>query len=136
MISFKQLLELHNLGVSRKSMPQIKSALMPKFLDELRDKGIKVKKKKISVADLTASQGEIDDKKVKSMADNAPEKSLNKPFVISKDKFILDGHHRHQALVQRDPNFKATVYQVNLPIMSLILAASQFSKVKFKDSGE
>lgn len=131
------LLELTgNIGVLRKSMPQIKSDLVPEFIADLKSKGIKTNKKKISVEDLSASQKEIDDKKVKSMTDNAPEKSLNKPFIVSKDGYIADGHHRFMALRNRDPKFKATVYQVNLPIMNLLQAMKQFSKVKFKDTGE
>lgn len=123
-------------NIPRKKMPQIKSTLVAEFMKSLMAKKIKVSKAKVSVSKLKPTQKEINTEKVQGMIDNAPEKSLAKPIIMAKDFYILDGHHRWLALLNKDPKFTLDVWKVNLSIDELLKAAREFDKVSFKDIDE
>lgn len=90
-------------GIPRAKMPQFKGKDKDgKDLDVeegwrkmLEDKGISVKRKTVPAAELKASQMQLDGPKVAGMS-KAMEagKIPDAPIFVTKDGYILDGHHR------------------------------------------
>lgn len=90
--------------------PKMKGTMFDAFLQSLRDSGITVNDtephEKVPVGQLKATQREIKAGKAFGMADahlkgeHKGEKVdlTDKPIVISKDNYILDGHHRFAAM--------------------------------------
>lgn len=121
-----------SLNIPRAKMPQIRSDLVPEFVDELEAAGVRVERmKKIGVAKLKPTQQEINNEKVVKML-SAPPSVLAKPVIVSKDFYILDGHHRWLALLNSKPDFKIQTYFVHLPIRQLLKRANSFGKVSYK----
>jgi hypothetical protein len=124
-----------NLNIPREKMPQIHSKDVPRFMDYLRDAGIRFQQRDVTVTSLKPSQREINIDKVRGMM-KAPSKVLHKPVIVSKDKHIMDGHHRWLALVNLDGNDTIPTYFVNLRMRELIVLARGFEKVAYKNIHE
>lgn len=88
--------------IARVDMPQIKSPLVPAFIAELRQRGIACEEAIIPATSLRASQRELHEQNIQALL-GKPE-SLDKIILVSKDGFVLDGHHRWaaNARLQRD----------------------------------
>ena len=115
------------LTFSRDQMPQ----LGPKdgFLANLQKHKIKFHKVTIDSKDLKSSQGEFNKDAIASlMVDPKTSKSA---IVISKDNYVLDGHHRWAANYNNDE--KTDAIQVDLPILELIRVAKTFPTTKYRD---
>ena len=125
-----------SLGIDRSKMPQIKSTLMGDYIRYIDDMGIRVRKKKLPISTLKNTQGHLNKKKIQGLLQKGGKESLQKPFIISSDNYILDGHHRANALYNIDDKHRANVIQINLPIKKLIQVTHDFSKVKYKDIDE
>lgn len=125
-----------SLGISRNKMPQIKSDLMGDYINYINDMGVRITKKKLPISTLKNTQGELSKDKIKGLLKSSGKQSLEKPFIISSDNYILDGHHRANALYNIDDRYKANVIQVNLPIKKLIQVTHDFDKVKYKSIDE
>jgi hypothetical protein len=121
-----------SLNIPRAKMPQIRSDLVPEFVDELAASGVRVDRmKRVGVSRLKPTQKEINNDKVRKML-TAPPTVLAKPVIVSKDFYILDGHHRWLALLNSKPDFKIQTYFVHLPIRQLLKRANSFGKVSYK----
>jgi len=125
-----------SLGIPRSKMPQIKSTLMGDYIRYIDNQNIRVSKKKLPISTLKNSQGQLNKDKIQALLKGTARQSLEKPFIISSDNYILDGHHRANALYNIDDKYKANVIQINLPIKKLIQVTHDFSKVKYKDIDE
>jgi hypothetical protein len=126
-----------NFGIPRIDMPQIKSTLVPDFIEGLRKKGIDVERGSIRVSNLKATQAEIHVDKVQKLIDDpAAHEHLKKPVMVSKDGYILDGHHRWAALRTIDPDESMGAVKIGLPIKELLAEAKQFHAVEFKKAEE
>jgi Zn finger protein HypA/HybF involved in hydrogenase expression len=121
-----------NLGVPRRNMPQIKRKHMEKFIDWLKEEGVKVKEVKIPLTDLKPTQKEFNTQKVHLMM-NEDKHKLSKPLFVSKDNYILDGHHRWLAQLNIDDTKKAKCIQVDLDAKEFLDKAKDFDKVRYKD---
>ena len=98
-------------GIPRAEMPQFKGQTAEgetKDVEEgwrqmLKDKGIKVTRQTVPAAELKASQMQLDGPKVAGMS-KAMEagKIPDAPIFVTKDGYILDGHHRWAAKVAID----------------------------------
>ena len=121
------------LGVPRKNMPQIKSKFVPDFIDYLETKGIKSTKTKVKVGQIKPTQGEINLDKVKSLVKSANDSSLKKPVIVSKDGFILDGHHRWLALLQKDKRTALDSVKVDATVGELLKLAKKYPKTTYKE---
>jgi len=121
-----------SLGVPRNKMPQIKSDLMGDYINYINDMGVRITKKKLPISTLKNTQGQLSKDKIQGLLKGAGRQSLEKPFIVSSDNYILDGHHRANALYNIDDRYKASVIQVNLPIKKLIQVTHDFDKVKYK----
>jgi hypothetical protein len=120
-----------HFNVSREHMPQIKSDLLPIFLDHLKRTGITWSKKRVDPNSLSATQGEFNTDKIKTLMQNSNSVTA---VIISKDNYILDGHHRWLADLNSDQ--KTNVIMVDLPILDLISTAKSFDGVFYKDVTE
>lgn len=125
-----------SLGVPRARMPQVRSDIVPDFLQWLRDNGITTRRMRIEADDIKPTQREIDLDKVAAMAATTPERALAKPVIISKDGHLLDGHHRWLALVNRDPDYRLRAVQIGVPIRALLDLAREFPQTTYKRVGE
>ena len=100
---------------SRKLMPQIDS--IENFLKHLDQQIIAHRQVTIDPRDLKSTQSEFDMKKVSEM----PSRKGPSGVIISKDNYILDGHHRW--LAHHRDGAKMCVVQVDLPILDLVHTA-------------
>lgn len=64
---------------------------------------------------LKPSQNEINKKIVKKVIKSLSKKG-QKPIVVSKDNFVVDGHHRWAAQKVLNPKKKIKVLKMNAPI--------------------
>nr|CAB4128744.1 hypothetical protein UFOVP114_70 [uncultured Caudovirales phage] len=125
------------LGIARADMPQIRSDLVPGFLQSLRVAGVSVRADAVPVAKLKPTQKEISARKVLDMAErvqNDDQFSLKvrAPLVVSNDGHILDGHHRWAALAVADPDTSVQVHVVDLPIHALLERAKEAQGVEYR----
>ena len=122
-----------SLGIPRSSMPQIKSTLVPDFIDWLKDSGVSVKRKMVDAVALHPTQKEVNLGKVRKLANPKNMTHLRKPVIMSKDGYLLDGHHRWMALVTLDEDAKIPAVVVGLKIRDLLNRAHQFEGVRYKE---
>lgn len=123
-----------NLGISRSDMPQIKSEKIPQFLDDLEDEGITVHRNQhIAVNKLKPTQKEMDTVKIQEMMNLPLGKLEGKPILVSKDDFIVDGHHRWAALLALNGNNRMPCHIISLPIRDLLDTIRDFDNVFKKD---
>lgn len=113
-----------NLGRSRDTMPQFPDdKVRDSFLEKLQKKGVRVSEGKMKVGQLRASQEEIQAKKTIGMAGaylDGKFSQIKNAIVISKDGYIVDGHHRWAALLTVSPGEEMNVIRVGVPIKELL----------------
>jgi hypothetical protein len=118
-----------HLGFTRNNMPQIEDDKQEEFLKHLEDQGIKYKKTKMKVSDITPAQKEIrSDIATKLFKDNSPK--LKKPLVVSSDNYLMDGHHRWLAFYQDNQNTQVDVYKVDTTGKKLIDLMKKFDPIR------
>lgn len=127
-----------NLGIERKDMPQLAPDVIEKFIGSLKAKGIGVEDGTEHVGRLKATQKEIDAGKVTGMVEAvgagkfAPQDA---PIVVSRDGFVLDGHHRWAALLVLNPDNQMKVRKVDMDAKDLVDAANSFEGVEQRGFG-
>lgn len=119
------------LGKERTEMPQIRADLIPEFLDFLREHGATVTQKLESPWQIKPTQIEIDSDKVFAKAESLRNGEEPKPFIVSIDDFVLDGHHQLFAM-RLEKYTNALCYVVSLLMKDLLDLATSFDKAKFK----
>ncbi len=122
-----------NLSISRAHMPQIAPDQRDNFLKSLEKEGISHQFTRIAPIHLKATQGEFNLDKVRSIINKKP--PLN-PVIVSKDNFILDGHHRWLADYNIDKHEPTPMLKIDLPILDLLAQARRFDGVDFKSVTE
>lgn len=143
-----------NVGIPRAEMPQLKGKPEPgsqaekemkgdeadgeaAFKQSLKDKGVKITKTSVPATQLKASQTELVGPKVAGMM-KALEKDPNHPKItapifVSKDGYVLDGHHRWAAMVAYQmakgdgKPVEMPVEQVDMDIKDLIKYTNDFA---------
>lgn len=118
-----------SLGIARKDMPQIAAPDINHFLKRLKDKHVKIVKTKLIVNQMKPTQKEINLERVKEKL-GQPQ---IKPFIVSKDHYILDGHHQWMAMRMKDAHQYAEVYIINLPMHELLGFAKNYDRTHYKD---
>jgi len=121
------------LNISRNMMPQIASKHLPEFIESLKKKGIHVISKMVRVNSLKPTQSEFNHDKIQNLLDK---KKLDIPIIISKDNYVLDGHHRYVAELNRNKSSKISAFIVDLKINDLIQEANLFEKSFTKELHE
>ena len=118
-----------HLGFTRNNMPQIEDDRQEEFLQHLEDQGIKYKKTKMKVSDITPAQKEIrSDIATKLFKDNSSK--LKKPLVVSSDNYLMDGHHRWLAFYQDNQNTQVDVYKIDTTGKKLIDLMKKFDPIR------
>lgn len=118
-----------NLGLPRSKMPQFTSdSSRDKFVSKMKKQGIRVTRGKAKVGQLKASQEQIRASKVLGMAEaylagNFPR--IKNAIVISKDNYIVDGHHRWAALAIVSPGETMNVIRIGIPIKTLLVMVNE-----------
>ena len=129
--SIKRPPKKDTLGIPRSKMPQVASKDYPELMKYFKDNGATLKKEKISANKLKAIQGEF--------ADAGVEKALSlnhlkpKALIVSKNNFIIDGHHRWLAALNSKPTQQIPIIRVNMTIDKLLPLVLKFPKITFKD---
>lgn len=120
-----------HLGYPRENMPQIEDDQQINFFKYLDDLGIKHKKTSIKIKDIIPAQKEMRlDVAQQLLQKNSPK--LKKPLIVSKDKYLMDGHHRWLALWLDNKNQSIDVILVDEKGVELLEIMKNFGEVKFK----
>jgi hypothetical protein len=93
--------------------------IQDQLLEFLEAHGVRTRRKRVPVGTLKATQSQIQASRVYGMADShlrGDFPTIDKQIVISKDGYILDGHHRWAALLTIDPGRYMSVLEVGLPM--------------------
>lgn len=116
-----------DINIERALMPQINSKDVQDFLKWLKNEhGVSSTAKKVPITKVKPSQGEFNPEKIAAMMQK--NLSNDKPAIMSNDFYILDGHHRFAADLNKNRNSKFSVYWVDMPFMDLIQAARLYNK--------
>ena len=116
----------------RKDMPVITSAVMGKYKQYIEDLGHHAKFGKVEVGSLHPVQKQIYiSKSIDSIAENGLKKTLkflqDKITVISKDRYLIDGHHRMLSAMLINPKMKINALIIDMPIKDLLETSLHFS---------
>lgn len=102
-----------NLGFKRKEMPQIEGKNIPKFLDYLKSEGVKYTEKLVDSKSLRPTQSQFNQDKIQGMIDSIDSKK-QMPIMVSKDNYVLDGHHRWLAHYNLDRKMPVIVIDMKI----------------------
>lgn len=126
-----------SLNIPRSQMPQIRKDDINEFMGFLKSNGIKVEEIEIEVSKLKPTQNEINLNKVKVKHDDFKESSSTlKPFMVSNDDHILDGHHQLYALKSLNGEMKVKAHRIDYPMLGIIDFAKKFPKTTYKSINE
>lgn len=126
-----------SLGKKRDEMPQVDADSVGDFLVHFADK-VGVKKVKKNIKSLKPTQDEINEDKVYNFIshyfddEKASKKDKNR-YIISKDNYLLDGHHRWAADLEMDDTQKVHCYKIDMPIKELLSRAKRMNLSSKKD---
>ena len=119
------------LGITRDKMPQVDEKDYPEYFAYLREKGITLKKGKEDPNKLKPIQKEFAKIGVEKSLDKMLAKKDNAKFIIvSKDDYIVDGHHRW--LAAKNGRQQLNVMRANVNMKELLKATNEFPKTTFK----
>ena len=133
----------NNLNIPRKYMPQIENKYLDEYLKFIK-KYYKIKKQSIPVRKLKATQNELSEKAIRRTQKKIKKKKFNPdPIIVSRDNYILDGHHRWGSYRDCEVNpslcklkkksFKIKTYKINAPIKQLLRKTKKFKNINYKD---
>lgn len=126
-----------SLNIPRNQMPQIKKSDIGEFIDFIKSNGIKVEDVDIEVSKLKPTQNEINLNKVKIKHDDIKDNISDiKPFIMSNDNHILDGHHQLYALKNLNKEMVVKAHKIDYPMMAIIDFAKKFPKTTYKSITE
>lgn len=103
----------------------------PAFLKFLAKNGVKTKETSVAASSLKASQAELVGPKVAAiMAKGNYTKGV---IYVSKDGYVIDGHHRWAAAVGADSrdglgDLKIDIVQIDMPISEVLQVANAFTE--------
>jgi hypothetical protein len=114
-----------DLGIPRKYMPQFTTANDVKRFQKFVKKayGIKTLRSTRKAKQLRPSQNEISRKRVNQLIRDPNDSIFTKltvPLVISKDNYVVDGHHRWAAYRMEKPDKPLPVVVIDTPIKDVL----------------
>lgn len=140
-------------GISRIEMPQMAGFVEPgtaasklpkrpngrvdatsEFISHLKSQGIEVEPTTMPAAQMKASQRELVGPKVASMMTDKRFNPKELPIFVSRDHYVVDGHHRWAAAVGRDASdnrlgdLTLNVWRVDAPISRILRIANEWTK--------
>jgi len=104
----------------RKDMPQVKTNDVKKALNLLKKDGIKITKGTKKPSEFKPSQKDIYKNKVEKILKRTKSLKGMKPVIVSRDNYIVDGHHRWAASKLKFPNGNLPYYKIDLPIQQAV----------------
>jgi len=129
-------------GIPRAQMPQLTDEQTKEFRKYLERKGYEIKKEREFAANLRATQNELNGAKVAAVMahlEKEPDNQGAKRLIISKDDYILDGHHHWAGKLGLDAadgnltnDTKIKIARVNISITKLLEEAEIFTGGKGK----
>ena len=125
-----------SMNIPRNRMPQIKQRDIGNFIKELEKEGVPVSMKSVPIKTLKPTQKEVNSEKINKKMDDFSRGATPKPFVISIDNFILDGHHQLYALKELDSDSKVVAYVVGVKMSDLLKMAHDYDRVGYKEIDE
>lgn len=130
--SLKEDFEVPHSGMTfgRNLMPQISTEQMKSFLSYLDDNDVEHRDVKVVANALKPTQSEFNFDQVEVLM-HSPRKK-DKKIIVSKDLYVMDGHHRWLADYNKDKGMNIDVHMVDLPILELLRLAKQFGGVTYK----
>jgi hypothetical protein len=81
------------IGIPRVEMPVIRAGATKDFIKYLKKQGYDIEKGTEKAANLRATQSEISGVKVAAAMEKIKDRGFYKRLVVSRDDYILDGHH-------------------------------------------
>jgi len=128
-------------GIPRAEMPQLDDEQTKQFRKYLKDQGYKIEKDSTPASHLRATQNELNGAKVAGVAEKlrGEPDHYSKRIIVSKDDYILDGHHHWAAKIGLDAedgnltnDTKVKVSRVDISITKLLEEAEKFTGGKGK----
>lgn len=106
------------------------------FKQHLKDNGVKMTEKEVPAENLKATQKELVGAKVAGMTEalkaDPNHEGITAPIFVSKDGYVLDGHHRWAAHVGLElasgKDVKMKVIEVDMDIEELLKDSNQFAE--------
>jgi ppGpp synthetase/RelA/SpoT-type nucleotidyltranferase len=124
-----------SLGITRGKMPQIKSAFRNHYLGWLRKQGIGHTRETVAPETLRPTQKNINPTsmaKLKQGGGEGAKLTKTKPMIISRDNYIMDGHHRwHDAIGSDD---KLNVIRIDAPMKQLLRITDNYPHAEYRSS--
>jgi hypothetical protein len=124
-----QLYDEDNLGIPRNKMPQVPSDTKAVFISEMEKRGARVQRGVADPSKLHPIQEEMSASKVGLIMKKLRQKGMKTDdggrIIISKDNFVIDGHHRWAAAAMlsfEDSSVKLPVIRVDMNHKDLIAA--------------
>jgi predicted ABC-type ATPase len=124
------------MGIARKDMPQIDKDLRPEFLDDLEKDGITSEKEKVDPKTLKPVQKEVSGSRAGAIYNKYREEGKipkQDRILISKDGFVIDGHHTWAASVAfsfDNPSAKIPVYRLSVNAQEALDASLAWTQSK------
>jgi hypothetical protein len=117
-----------NIGIPRKYMPQFTLRRSPfsqnpikKFRKYVKGKyGVKSSNGERTADELKPSQGEINRIRVDALIEDNIIDTMEVPLVISRDNYIVDGHHRWAAFRMAAPKKPMKVVIIDAPVKDVL----------------
>jgi hypothetical protein len=109
----------NSIGIPRNELPQIDFKYYDDILNNLEKDGIEFKIGKLPCNKLKPSQDNLNKEKVQSMLDNEAYNE-DRTLFISKEGYIVDGHHTWAAKYSYDKNMPIKVVLVKMNIVDLV----------------
>lgn len=119
-----------SLDKKRGHMPQVDSSGFAKYLNK---NGVSVKKKFVFAHKLIPTQNNFNEDKIESMMDDDID---NRSIFISKDFYVLDGHHYFISKYNRNKGCSILCNIADVDIETLIEFAHNYEDVQYKTVNE
>lgn len=117
----------HSLNIDRHELPQIRSFNVPDYLEWLqKTHHVSHHKESVPAKSLKPIQKAIETDRVHAMK---PGQSMEKPMVVSKDSYILDGHHRWYQAMEAGQDL--TIIRVSVGMRDLLKITKDYPKVEY-----
>lgn len=123
----------NGLGIARTDMPQVPKDMRQQFLDEARERGITARREDVDPLSLHPSQKEISAQQVAVKLrkyEKDPDRAFP-PILVSKDNYILDGHHHWgvMATVRLDhPGARIPVNRLSVGVRAALREMREFDE--------
>lgn len=115
------------LGIDRKDMPQIDSKHTSDFISYLKKNGVSSSKKRVDSNKLKATQHQFHKEKIQRLMDYMDDGTYDeKHILVSKDNYVMDGHHRW--LAHKNTGKDINIHHVDTNAKDLIGMMHEYPK--------